>query len=96
MILVARGDLAVEGGMPNLPKNQKIVISKTKKAGKICICATQHMESMVKNAKPTYAEANDIYNAILDGADGILLTGETANGAYPIECIKELKKILDA
>lgn len=95
MILVARGDLAVEGGLANLPKNQKIVIQRAKKAGKTVICATQHLESMVKNPEPTYSECSDIQNTILDGADGIMLTGETANGQYPIECIKWLKKILE-
>ncbi|MEN2997470.1 MAG: pyruvate kinase [Brevinematia bacterium] len=93
-IIVARGDLGVEFGLSEVTVVQKMVVEKTRLAGKPVIVATQMLESMTKNIKPTRAEVADITNAILDGVDGLMVTGETAAGEYPVEVVKTLKNII--
>ncbi len=93
-IMVARGDLGVEFPTEFIPVLQNEIIEKTKKKGKIIIVATQMLDSMIKNPRPTRAEATDISNAALQRVDAVMLSGETASGAYPIEAIKIMKKII--
>jgi len=93
VIMVARGDLGVEMGYAELTGIQKKLIRKTRKAHKIVITATQMMESMIQNPIPTRAEVSDVSNAVMDGTDALMLSGETAVGAYPVEAIKEMAHI---
>jgi pyruvate kinase len=92
-IMVARGDLGVEIPFAEVPIVQKEMIKKTYAQGKIVITATQMMESMINNPNPTRAEVSDVANAIFDGTSAIMLSGETAVGAYPVECIQKMDSI---
>jgi pyruvate kinase len=94
-IMIARGDLGIEMPIEELPILQKELIRKAHWYNKPAIVATQMMLSMVENSHPTYAEVTDVANAVIDGADVLMLSDETAVGKYPVECVEIMKKIVD-
>ncbi len=93
-IMVARGDMAVEAGAEVVPIVQRKLIALCRAHAKLCIVATQMLSSMVENPEPTRAEASDVATAVVQGADVVMLSDETANGKYPLETVKEMKKII--
>ena len=93
-VMVARGDLAVEMDFPQVPVAQKRIAQKAMEAGKPCVIATEMMESMVKSAVPTRAEVSDVANAVLDGADAVMLSAETAVGEHPVECVSMMGRVI--
>ncbi len=93
-IMVARGDLAVEAGAEIVPIIQRRLIALCRKHGKLSIVATQMMASMVDNPEPTRAEVSDVANAVIQGADAVMLSDETANGEYPLETVAAMKRVI--
>ncbi|MBR3328935.1 pyruvate kinase [Candidatus Saccharibacteria bacterium] len=93
-IMVARGDMAVEAGAEVVPIIQRKLVSLCRANSKLCIVATQMLSSMVDNPEPTRAEVSDVATAVIQGVDVVMLSDETANGKYPVETVKEMKKVI--
>jgi len=95
MVMVARGDLWTELPIENIPVYQLEIIRAVRNANKKVIVATEMLESMIHNPLPTRAEVNDIFYAVIEGADYVMLSWETAVGGYPVECVEMMKKVAD-
>ena len=95
VVMVARGDLGVHLPISQVPSAQKFIIDMANKKGKEVITATQMLESMTENPQPTRAESTDVHNAVLDGTDAIMLSGETSVGNYPIRAVEFMREISD-
>ncbi len=93
-VMVARGDLGIEVPLEEVPVIQKKIVRKARKLAKPVIIATQMMESMIENIMPTRAEVNDVANSVLDGADAVMLSGETSVGKHPVEVIRNMTRII--
>ncbi len=94
-VMIARGDLGIEADLSMIPIYQKQIIQKCRLQGIVAITATQMLDSMIRNPLPTRAEVTDVANAIYDGSDAIMLSGETAAGAYPVEAVRMMRRIAD-
>jgi len=93
-VMVARGDLGVEVGYAELTGLQKHIISATRKRNRVVITATQMMESMINNPVPTRAEVSDVANAVMDGTDAVMLSGESAVGKYPVRAVEQMSEVI--